>query len=99
MNNGLGWLTVHTAWRRASGENHHLWRNHGTWYISVTIYPSHFTKERFRASLQTHEVVEARLRRDKFLSAMSVYGDPEDALAACGCARKCGGPARRLPFP
>jgi len=99
MAEGLGWLTVHTAERRAVGENHHLWLNHGTWYISVTLYPCPYTKERFRASLQTSCVQEARRRRDRFLHALGVSGDPNAALAACGSVRKQPGPQRRIAIP
>lgn len=46
--------------------NHHLWKNHGTWFLHYTTYPTPFTKQRIRRSLQTRNVQEARERRDLF---------------------------------
>ncbi len=46
--------------------NHHLWNNHGTWFLHYTIHPTPFTKERIRRSLSTKDVHEARQRRDAF---------------------------------
>lgn len=45
--------------------NHHLWNNHGTWFLHYTIHPTPFTKERIRRSLGTKDVVAARSRRDR----------------------------------
>lgn len=53
---------------RAGNDNHHLWNNHGTWFLHYTRYPTPVTKERVRVSLRTRCVEEARRRRDAFLS-------------------------------
>lgn len=51
---------------RVSPENpdHHLWNNHGTWFIHYTVHPTPFTKERVRRSLGTRILATARERRD-----------------------------------
>ena len=51
--------------------NHHLWDNHGTWFLHYTIYPTPFTKERIRRSLGTKDVHVARERRDNFFAALA----------------------------
>jgi len=51
---------------RAENENHHLWNNHGTWFLHYTVHPTPFTKERIRRSLGTKDVTIARERRDSF---------------------------------
>ena len=48
--------------------NHHLWNNHGTWFVHYVIHPTPITKERVRRSLQTKSLEEARQRRDAVLS-------------------------------
>jgi hypothetical protein len=52
--------------------NHHLWNNHGTWFLHYTVHPTPFTKERIRRSLGTHEVETARRRRDLFFAEIGV---------------------------
>jgi hypothetical protein len=47
--------------------DHHLWNNNGTWFVHYTIHPTPLTKQRVRASLQTKNLAEARLRRDQLL--------------------------------
>jgi hypothetical protein len=49
----------------ADNPNHHLWNNHGTWFLHYTAYPTPFTKERIRRSLGTKDVLAARSRRDR----------------------------------
>jgi hypothetical protein len=49
--------------------DHHLWNNNGTWFVHYTTHPTPFTKQRMRASLETKDVAEARLRRDQLLFA------------------------------
>lgn len=44
--------------------NHHLWNNHGTWFLHYTVHPTPFTKERIRRSLGTKDLAVARARRD-----------------------------------
>ena len=55
----------------AENPNHHLWDNHGTWFLHCTIYPTSFTKERIRRSLGTKDVHVARERRDAIFSMMA----------------------------
>ena len=56
---------------RAENENHHLWNNHGTWFLHYTVHPTPFTKERIRRSLGTKEVKIARERRDSFFAQLA----------------------------
>ena len=51
---------------RAENANHHLWNNHGTWFLHYTVHPTPFTKERIRRSLGTKDLAVARARRDTF---------------------------------
>ena len=44
--------------------DHHLWNNHGTWFLHYTLHKPDFTKQRVRASLRTGDRHEARRRRD-----------------------------------
>jgi hypothetical protein len=48
--------------------NHHLWNNHGTWFLHYTVHPTPFTKERVRRSLGTPSLAAARERRDAFFA-------------------------------
>jgi hypothetical protein len=52
--------------------NHHLWNNHGTWFLHYTIHPTPFTKERIRRSLRTRDLAIARERRDSFFAQLAV---------------------------
>jgi hypothetical protein len=52
----------------ADHPNHHLWNNHGTWYLHYTVHPTPFTKERVRCSLATPSLDVARERRDSFFA-------------------------------
>jgi hypothetical protein len=54
---------------RAENPNHHLWNNHGTWFLHYTVHPTPFTKERIRCSLGTKDLARARQRRDAFLAS------------------------------
>ncbi|MDG2214598.1 MAG: hypothetical protein P8M70_12265 [Verrucomicrobiota bacterium] len=55
---------------RLNGDNpnHHLWNNHGTWWVHYTLHLPDHTKKRVRESLHTQDVEEARRLRDKFLA-------------------------------
>ena len=53
---------------RAENANHHLWNNHGTWFLHYTVHPTPFTKERIRRSLGTKDLKVARERRDSFFA-------------------------------
>jgi hypothetical protein len=55
----------------AENENHHLWNNHGTWFLHYTVHPTPFTKERIRRSLGTKDVLVARERRDAFFAHLA----------------------------
>lgn len=56
---------------RAENPNHHLWNNHGTWFLHYTVHPTPFTKERVRRSLGTKDVEVARARRDAFFDDLA----------------------------
>jgi len=51
--------------------NHHLWNNHGTWFLHYTVHPTPFTKERIRRSLGTKDLGVARERRDSFFAHLA----------------------------
>ena len=55
----------------AENPNHHLWDNHGTWFLHYTIHPTPLTKERIRRSLGTKDVLVARERRDNFFAMLA----------------------------
>ena len=55
----------------AENPNHHLWDNHGTWFLHYTVHPTPFTKERIRRSLGTKDVLVARERRDTFFDQLA----------------------------
>ena len=50
--------------------DHHLWNNHGTWFIHYTLHRSDFTKQRVRTSLRTGDRQAARQRRDECLTLL-----------------------------
>lgn len=52
----------------ADNPNHHLWNNHGTWFLHYTVYPTPLTKDRIRRSLGTKDLDVARSRRDAFFA-------------------------------
>ena len=54
----------------AENPNHHLWDNHGTWFLHYTVHPTPYTKERIRRSLGTKDVEVARNRRDSFFEQL-----------------------------
>ena len=49
--------------------NHHLWNNHGTWFLHYTVHPTPFTKERIRRTLGPKDVGLARRNRDAIFAA------------------------------
>jgi hypothetical protein len=55
----------------ATNENHHLWNNHGVWWIHYTIYPTPWTQRRVRRNLKARAVEEARRLRDAVLDELS----------------------------
>ena len=69
----------------AENPNHHLWNNHGTWYLHYTMHPTPFTKERVRRSLGTPQLEVARERRDAcfaHLQAQTIAGPTHQGVAA-----------------
>jgi len=56
---------------RPENPNHHLWNNHGTWFLHYTVHPTPFTKERIRRSLGTKDLNVARERRDAFFTHLA----------------------------
>jgi hypothetical protein len=56
---------------RAENPNHHLWNNHGTWFLHYTVHPTPFTKERIRRSLGTKDLSLARERRDTYFAHLA----------------------------
>lgn len=56
---------------RPENPNHHLWNNHGTWFLHYTVHPTPFTKERIRRSLGTKDIKVARARRDAFFEHLT----------------------------
>ncbi len=54
--------------------NHHLWNNHGTWFLHYTVHPTPFTKTRIRRSLGTRDLPTARERRDAFFAHLTGQG-------------------------
>ena len=67
---------------RAENPNHHLWNNHGTWFLHYTVHPTPFTKERIRKSLGTKSLAEARSKRDAILTCKTPADAGSLALAA-----------------
>lgn len=69
---------------RAENPNHHLWNNHGTWFLHYTVHPTPFTKERIRRSLGTKDLVLARERRDTYFAHLGTTRttDPGGRLGA-----------------
>ena len=56
----------------AENPNHHLWNNHGTWFLHYTIHPTPLTKERIRRSLGTKDLEQARRRRDVLFAQLAI---------------------------
>ena len=51
--------------------NHHLWNNHGTWWLHYTLHLPDYTKRRIRKSLSTRSLEAARAKRDTFLTTLA----------------------------
>lgn len=49
--------------------NHHLWANHGWWWIHYVVHRGN-RKERIRRSLQTRDLDVARRRRDEWFARL-----------------------------
>ncbi|HTZ19991.1 MAG TPA: hypothetical protein VMC06_03840 [Opitutaceae bacterium] len=81
-------LLIATPSLRIHPENpdHHLWNNHGTWFVHYTVHPTPFTKQRIRASLGTRQLAAARERRDAFFAHLAAEADAGRASAQPGMA-------------
>jgi len=55
----------------ADNPDHHLWDNHGTWWIHYTLHVDGIRVRRVRRSLETSDRQEARLRRDRVLAGLT----------------------------
>lgn len=64
-------LPVLSRRQKASGPNHHLWNNHGTWWFHSTEHRSDGTARRIRVNLRTRELSKAREKRDCILAKHS----------------------------
>jgi hypothetical protein len=51
--------------------DHHLWNNHGTWWLHFTYHQADYTKQRRRRSLGTRDRAVARQRRDAVLAKLA----------------------------
>jgi hypothetical protein len=58
----------------AENPNHHLWSNHGVWWIHYTLHVDGLRVRRVRRSLDTRELSEARRLRDAFFEAQAAGG-------------------------
>jgi hypothetical protein len=67
----------------AENPNHHLWNNHGTWFLHYTVHPTPFTKERLRRSLGTKDVRVARARRDTFFAHLTASATATPSPTVC----------------
>jgi hypothetical protein len=65
----------------ADNPNHHLWNNHGTWFLHYTVHPTQFTKERIRRSLGTKDLAIAKVRRDAFFAQLAAKQGAKQAAA------------------
>jgi len=57
--------------QKSGGPNHHLWNNHGTWWLHVTFHLPDGTAKRQRTNLKTSDLTEAQLKRDTLLRRLS----------------------------
>ncbi len=55
----------------ADNPDHHLWDNHGTWWIHYTLHVGGVRVRRIRRSLETSDRSEARRRRDALLAGLT----------------------------
>ena len=60
--------------RYRGGDRHHLFLNHGTWFLRYSLRPSALFKadRRVAVSLGTKDLAVARERRDAFLTRLGV---------------------------
>lgn len=57
---------------RVAGSNplHHLWNNHGVWWIHYTILINGVRQRRMRYSLRTRDQTEAQEKRDRIFAEL-----------------------------
>ena len=73
--------------RYRGGDRHHLFLNHGTWFVRYSLRPSPLFKadRRIAVSLGTKDLATARARRDAFLAHLQLeqsLGYAQPRLAA-----------------
>jgi hypothetical protein len=68
----------------ADNPNHHLWNNHGTWFLHYTVHPTPFTKERIRRSLGTRDLQAARDLRDDFFASLAAEAEAGEKSGSFG---------------
>jgi hypothetical protein len=54
--------------QQTAGLDHHLWNNHGSWWIHATEHRTDGTATRIRCNLRTRDVTKARRLRDRILT-------------------------------
>jgi len=54
----------------ANNLDHHLWLNHGRWWIHYTLHLDGIRVRRVRQPLETCDVFEARRLRDELFEAL-----------------------------
>ena len=67
--------------RTSGNPNHHLWNNHGTWWLHYTEHRHDYTKHRVRLNLHTHNLRVARVIRDVLLTWHAPRDTSSDLLA------------------
>jgi hypothetical protein len=50
--------------------DHHLWNNHGIWWLHYTLHLPDHTKKRVRKSLGTRDLDQARERHDELFATL-----------------------------
>ena len=66
--------------RYRGGDRHHLFLNHGTWFLRYSLRPSPLFKadRRVAVSLGTKDLTVARERRDAFLARLLLQREQAD---------------------
>jgi hypothetical protein len=72
----------------SANPNHHLWNNHGTWWLHCTLHLADYTKRRVRRSLGTREVGLARERRDAALAHLALHVERGGRLEQWTCIER-----------
>jgi hypothetical protein len=55
--------------------NHHLYNNHGNWWLHYTVHYADYTKRRIRVSLKTRDLPTARRQRDEIFARLIAEAD------------------------